>query len=245
MSTKSLQVFDGKIRILKQHLQLADLALTMANKECNRMKGNGKRINETLYAKHGTHNQLNHPNESIDIRRTFITSRNKLNEQAIVDLYSVFSLYISDLVEEMSKKNPRKILSLMNDKNEAVINFPDLIKLGSYDAILSEMSRRIYRSLESERSTPKLLKRFIKFTKIQICQNLLDEALLYLEVRHLIIHNASKADAKFKSMNSSSLVNLKNKDRIDTCYDLSNTSINKVYELCHRIDNELQRLGLL
>lgn len=155
MSTKSLQIFDDKVRILKQHLQLSDLALTMANKVCNKAKGNGKKIYETLGAKPGTHTQLNHPNEEIDIKRTFITSRNKLNEQAIVDLYSLFSLYISSLVEELSHKDPRKVLGLMTNKTESSLKYPEIINLGNYDAIIKEMASRIYRSLEDERSTPK------------------------------------------------------------------------------------------
>ncbi len=40
--TKSFQIFDGKIRSLKQHLQLIDLSLTLAYKCCNEEKDNGK-----------------------------------------------------------------------------------------------------------------------------------------------------------------------------------------------------------
>lgn len=40
--TKSFQIFDGKIRSLKQHLQLIDLSLTLACKCCNKEKDNGK-----------------------------------------------------------------------------------------------------------------------------------------------------------------------------------------------------------
>lgn len=36
MGSKSFQSFDGKIRSLKQHLQLADVVLTNANKVCSK-----------------------------------------------------------------------------------------------------------------------------------------------------------------------------------------------------------------
>lgn len=245
MSTRSLQIFDDKIRVLKQHLQLSDLALTMANKACTKAKGNKKKIYETLGAKPNTHTQLNHPNEEIDIKRTFITSRNKLNEQAIVDLYGLFSLYIYSLVKELSHKDPKKILGLMSNKTESSLKYPEIIDLGSYDAIIDEMASRIYRSLEDERSTPKLLQRFINFTKMQIATDLKDDALLYLEIRHLIIHNSSKTDAKFIKMNKEDKVKIKKNNKIDLCYDLSNTAINKIFELCHKIDGELVRLKLL
>ena len=48
--TKSFQIFDGKIRSLKQHLQLIDLSLTLACKCCNKEKDNGKNIATTLHA---------------------------------------------------------------------------------------------------------------------------------------------------------------------------------------------------
>ena len=95
MGSKSFQSFDGKIRSLKQHLQLADVVLTNANKVCSKNAGNGKTIADTLSSSLATHAQLNIPNESIDISRTFATSRKKLNEQAIIELYAIFSDYLS------------------------------------------------------------------------------------------------------------------------------------------------------
>lgn len=64
MSTKSLQIFDDKIRILKQHLQLSDLALTMANKACVKSKGNGKK-----YMKRWSQSQEHIPNLIIPMKK--------------------------------------------------------------------------------------------------------------------------------------------------------------------------------
>lgn len=73
--TKAFQTFDGKMRSLKQHLQLVDLSLKLAQKCCNTEKDNGKNIATTLKARDGSHLQLNMPNKKADIERTFAFSR--------------------------------------------------------------------------------------------------------------------------------------------------------------------------
>ena len=96
--TKSFQIFDGKIRSLKQHLQLIDLSLTLACKCCNKEKDNGKNIATTLHAVSGTHLQLNIPNKTTDIKRTFAYSRRKLNEQAIIEPVSYTHLTLPTIL---------------------------------------------------------------------------------------------------------------------------------------------------
>lgn len=78
------------------------------------------------------------------------------------------------------------------------LSYADIFSLGSYAQILDEIARRVYRALEAERCTPKLLDKFIKATKININTVLKEDALLYLEIRHLIIHNNSRADSKLQ-----------------------------------------------
>ena len=81
--SKSWQRFEGKIRSLKQYLQLMDLALSISNSRCNSEKGTNT-IADALGASVGSHGQLNIPNKRIDINRTFISARKQLNEQAFV-----------------------------------------------------------------------------------------------------------------------------------------------------------------
>ena len=147
MGTKSWQIFDGKIRTLMQHLQLSDLALTLANNKANSLKDNGKSIGETLGAKTGKHLQLNIPNQPIDIKRTFVTSRNKLNEQALIDLYRIYSDYIRNIVTEVMHKKPQLLIELLklsgssskeskSEKDHHAISCEDILKIGCYDSLI-------------------------------------------------------------------------------------------------------------
>lgn len=246
MYSKSFQSFDGKIRSLKQHLQLLDLCLTQANNKCSKHKTNGKTIAEILSSSVIEHPQLNIPNTIRDIRRTFVTTRKKVNEQAIIELYSYFSDYLSSVIRELENTHPQRILSLIPTNNSTSLTYSDIFMLSSYSNILDEIAKRVYRSLEDERSTPKLLRKFIKTAKLNIPINLQEGALTYLEVRHLIIHANSKADAKFHRLNQRRLVTVNSSNQMLTInFAMSSAAIDKVYELCKELDEELKNNGLL
>lgn len=244
--SKSLQSFDGKVRSLKQHTQLADLAFKHINRICLNHRGNGRTIAETLGSTIVAHPQLNVPNNSIDISRVFKTSRNKVNEQSLIELYAYFADYMSSVIREIENINPKRVLGLIPPQNSTDLSYSDIFTLGSYNAIMDEIALRVFRSLENERSTPKMLKKFIKTTSINIPVNVQQEALIYLEIRHLIIHNNSKADAKFNAMNNAGLVTVNNTTkRIAINYALTNSAIDAVALLCSTIDNELVRVGFI
>lgn len=244
--SKSYQSFTGKVRSLKTHVQLADVAFTKINYKCSQNRGNGKSIGETLGTTSLKHPQLNEPNESIEIRKVFATSRIKINEQALIELYAFFADYISSVIREMENTNPNRILSVVPPDSPTDLSYKDVFTLGNYNAVLDEIARRVFRSLEVERSTPKLLKKFIKATKLNVPVNIKEDALVYLELRHLIIHNNSKADAKFYALNNRGLVNVNTgTKKVVINYSVSNAAIDAVTSLCQSIDGELTRLGLI
>lgn len=242
--SKSLQSFTGKVRSLKTHVQLADVAFTHINRKCIRYRGNGRSIGETLGTNVAKHPQLNEPNDSIEISKVFATSRIKINEQALIELYAFFADYMSSVIREMENINPNKILSVVPPNSPTKLSYNDIFMLGNYNAILDEIAKNVFRSLENERSTPNLLKKFIKTTKLNVPINLRENALVYLEIRHLIIHNNSKADTKFNSLNNRGVVsvNVRNK-KVAINYAVSNAAIDAVTNLCQSIDDELTRLG--
>ena len=113
------------------------------------------------------------------------------------------------------------------------------------DNIINEISSKIFRKLENVRSTTKQIEAFIKKLGLDIPNELKNDAVLYLVVRHLIIHNNSKVDDVFKTQNDKNLVEYNAKDKIKINYALSNAAIVKVTELCKKIDDEIIRKGLL
>ena len=244
--SKSLQSFEGKVLSLKMHIQLTDIALTKINKICSRQNGNGKTIAETLGRTIANYPQLNGPNEAAEIKRVFSTSRIKVSEQAIIELYAYFADYVSGIIRELENTHPTRILGIIPPQNPTDLSYKDILTLGSYAAILDEIAKRVYRNLEDERSTNKLLKKFIKTTYLNVAVNIQEDALVYLEIRHLIIHNNSKADDKFNRMNNHGLVTVNNRSKkIAINYALTISAIDAIGLLCRTMDGELVRLGLV
>ena len=236
--TKSMQIFAGKVRELNRYLQLMDNALRIANNLCNERKTEEILIAEALGTTELKHNQLNVPNRGNDIKRTFISARNKLNEQALVELYSLFADYIANVIGELVKVEPLQLLPILNDNNRS-IEFAKIIQLGTYETVLKEMSQQIFRSLENERSTKKMLDKLLKSCDLVVNDNLKNRVLLYLEIRHLIIHNNTKADERFKEMNTDQLIAIDGKNKIVLNYEVTSMAIVTVFEFCQAIDKEL------
>lgn len=236
--TKAFQVFDGQLRTLKQHLQLVDISLALTNKMCLANKESGWTIAKALNTDEQTHPQLNMPCVQIDIQRTFASSRIKFNEQAIIDLYRYFSNYIANIIEEFVRTNPMPLLDSVANNKDNTLTFKEVLKAGSFDSIVTQMSQKIYRRFENERSTTNLLNKIISYSDIKINEAIKNESLIYLEIRHLIIHNNSKADTNFKGINNN-LVAIKNGNKIALNYELTTKAINTVYTLCKEIDSKL------
>lgn len=246
--TKALQRFEGLIRSLRQNLELLDVSLTLANKVCKDKKQEGLSIAEALNSNIGRHPQLNHPNKPIDIGRTFSTVRIRMNEQTMITLYKCFSDYMTNIIREIIETNNSDALIRLGAGGKDVsMTFMDIIRFDDKSSIVEEMARRVYRKLENERSTTELLNKVIKVTHVKIADELKEKALLYLEIRHLIIHNDSKVDEDFRKRNNElqGLVKTKSKDRIQLNFDLSSQAIVCVSELCQEIDKQLIDLGLV
>ncbi len=226
-----------------------DIAITVANKNCKKEAEDSMTIAEALGSDINTHPQLNAPAKTIDINRTFATSRIKINEQAIIELYAAFSDYCLSLIKELAHStSKKKILGLYyttKQNSQDTLSYVDILDLGSYDNIINEISSKIFRKLENVKSTTKQIEAFIKKLGLNIPNDLKDDAILYLVVRHLIIHNNSKTDDVFKSQNGKGLVETNAKGKLKINYALSNAAIVKVTELCKKIDDEIIRKGLL
>lgn len=150
------------------------------------------------------------------------------------------------MIREIENTNPKRILSLVPSQNTTSLTYNDIFQLKSYNSILDEIAKRIYRALENERSTPKLLDKFIRITNLNVPDNLKQDALIYLEVRHLIIHGNSKADVRFINMNQHGLVKVNSSNKKLTInYAMTSDAIIKVNELCEKIDTELINKALI
>ena len=88
------------------------------------------------------------------------------------------------------------------------------------------------------RSTQKLVKLIVGHTKILIRQALSDEALMYLNIRHLIIHNNSKVDKDFYDKYRNRLSITPN-GKVPTDYQTFQAALNAIHKYVRTIDEQL------
>lgn len=191
--TKSFQKFRSEIQYLKQHLQVIDASLTNSGRLLGVHKSKSDKITKVLGINAAKHDILNHPVS--DYPRIFNYTRAKNSEFSIIELYSAFSMYMKSILAEMYKHNPLKIVGKASGNPN--FSYVDLVKFGSYEKIEEEIIARVFRKLEDERSTTKLLEKILSHTEIKLPDALRINALMYLEMRHLFIHNDGKADEHF------------------------------------------------
>lgn len=86
---------------------------------------------------------------------------------------------------------------------------------------------------------------FIKILKLNDFEAIKEDALLYLVIRHLIIHNASVADEAYKKRSIANKVELLDDDKISFTYKLFDNAVNAINALCQILDSELLKKMLV
>ncbi len=232
--TKSFQTFRSEIQYLKQHLQVIDASLISSARSLGQYKPKTDKITKALGINPSKHDILNHPVS--DYLRIFNYTRSKNAEFSVIELYNAFSVYMKSILAEMYKHNPLQIVGKATGNPN--FSFIDLVKLGNYQKIEEEMITKVFRKLEDERSTTKLLEKILNHTTINLPDALKINALMYLEMRHLFIHNNGKADEHFVTEYGDNL-SVKVNHKLPTNFDTVSNAIQTVYHLIEFIDKEL------
>lgn len=155
-------------------------------------------------------------------------------ELAIQLLYPHFTEYIRSLLKEMYRVRPLDVVG----KAQANIRFDEVVHLGSYEAICEHMIDQVFRSLENQRNTKKLLSKILDKTGVDISQQVLQDAMMYLEMRHLIVHNSSLIDEAFEQRYGS-LLNVKAGRKLKIDIGTAKKALKAVEELCIQVDRGL------
>lgn len=248
--TTSFQQLRGTLDFLNTHIQLIDASLIKSIKELRKETDQDKDINEALGVNKSDYAKLNHPVKQHPA--IFKHTQNKNIEYAMIQLYNSFTHYLQSIVKEMFAKQPMLIVgkAVVNNKGEdkegLTIKYAEVIKLGSYEAIQEEIVRKVFRSIEELRSTKKLLDRILSDTKVNIAKNKIEDALIYLEMRHLFIHGKGLVDDKYeKSYGDKFQPKLKKGDKLPKTFPTFEKALTSIFELCRLIDQELIRTGLI
>ncbi len=121
---------------------------------------------------------------------------NTLMSGLIKDLYEDFSIYLSEVVKACARKgvSPDRLIG----KHMFEIDAKSLLALGSWNAVLNYISESLFRRLEDERSTIKLIKQLDGKLGLGLDAAIIDGAMPYLDLRHILVHRDGIADKEFE-----------------------------------------------
>lgn len=248
--TTSLQQYRGAIDFLQTHIQLLDASLIQTSKVLQSKADKELDINKALGLNVQTYDRLNHPTKQ---EKALVKHSKKKNiEFAILRLFNLFTAYLQNITKEMFAKNPMLIVgkAVINkngdDKENLTISYAEIVRLGSYEAVQEQIVINVFRSIEELRSTSKLLEKILKDTKVNISKDIVDDALTYLEMRHLFIHNHGLVDSKFaKTYGKRFTPNLKEKNELPTKFDTFSKALTATTKLIIEIDVQLIKNGMV
>lgn len=193
------QRFRQRIELLKAHLQLVDAALVNLREESEVSKS--KLVHDMIKSGRKKYPHLNHPvSRTADLVNL---SRARNVESALVDLYRYVTEYLQDVLREMYDHKPMLVVGKASGKLN--VSFIDIVKLGNWDAISERVVDDVFRRLENERSTLKLIDKLLAGTGVEVDDGVKANALCILNMRHLIIHNRSLADSEYVDAHGESL----------------------------------------
>jgi len=108
-------------------------------------------------------------------------------------LYTHLNKYLKSILSEMFQKRPLQIV----DKAQDTLQFQEILRLGTYEAVCNHMVDRVFRKLQNDRSTRRLIERILARTGANLDCDVLDDAMWYIDIRHLIVHNSGIVDQQF------------------------------------------------
>ncbi|MBD2095322.1 hypothetical protein H6F90_09145 [Trichocoleus sp. FACHB-591] len=220
------------------HMDIVDVALVSVEEVAERSRSTGQSLGEALSLPKGYHKRIKL--KANNYRQITNHARARNAELVIQMLYTYFTEYLRSILHEMYDKKPLEIV----DKAHSSLKFHEIVQFGSYDAICNYMVDYVFRSLESQRSTQGLLEKILEKTDVKVDSSILQPAIMYMEMRHLYVHNSGVVDVKFER-NFGALVSDKAGRKFNSSIGRSRAAIKAIERLCSEVDKGLTAKGYL
>lgn len=119
----------------------------------------------------------------------------------------------------------------------------DILLKRDKQEIVEAIMLQIFQQLEGERSTIELIKKIKNKLGINLQDKLVDDAVPYLEIRHILVHSDGKPTEEFK--NKYPTIKLDKKRKISLNYKFAQSAYNSIDLLLKQIDSEMMNLNYL
>ena len=161
--------------------------------------------------------------------------RTTIHVSYIKEIYEEMTEYIQYVVYSASKYRNLDIKRFIGN-NKIQLNADEVIEAGSWENITHKISTIMFKQLENERSTMKLIDNVNKKLNLKISDNLIENALPYLDMRHAFVHQNGNVDKQF--MQKYPRLTYK-ENKIELTQGLIKNAKNNIIRLAQAIDNKM------
>lgn len=168
---------EASLEIMKDHLSHK----TGTREKVSKVLGYGKKRFPALNIAVGRPGQM----------RSIVVKTN--HEFVIQALYTYFTEYLRGVLRLIYDLAPM----LVAGKYTGSLSYIDIAKMSTYGDVKRRIVDDVFRKLENERSTSKLISGVLKGTSIEVKEEQLMELLMYMELRHILVHRAGMLDQVF------------------------------------------------
>lgn len=152
----------------------------------------------------------------------------------IKDLFEDFSEFLSTTLTKAAMKGIDPARFIGNVKLE--IHAADILRAGSWDAVVRMISDALFRKFENERNTKDLIDKASVRIGLQLDTSILSAAMPFLDARHMLVHRDGKTDEKYRSDYPN--IEIRN-DKIMVDFQFVCNAKGSVMALAEHIDNSV------
>lgn len=194
--SKHALIFQNRLLSFEQDIELADII-------CTAQKAGTFLPDKSLLFGHldpSKHQSLNTRKPTARSREIVVKHlRATVFSAYIKDIYEELTLYLKSLIYEAALL-AKDVSSAKRLLGEHKITFlaSDILQFNTLNELTQKIAEDIIQALENERSTKELIKKTCKKISVTIENQVVEEALPYLELRHKLVHTDGKVDEAFQ-----------------------------------------------
>lgn len=158
------------------------------------------------------------------------------------ELYEEFTMYISEIVTVSANNgvDPNRFIG----EHRFQVSASDLLSLGDWDSVIEFVSQNLFRALENERSTKRLIDQIDNKLGLNIEGQAKYDAMPYLDIRHILVHDDAKIGPEFVQKYPDFEYSTTPKGRLKLNLSFCRDASIKVKALVDEIDQKIIGLGL-
>lgn len=243
--SKALHAFEQKLIYFDDDLELMDI-IRLSSQNGLLSDPNEHKLFKQLNPRIHTHiNRRYNSNQN----RTIVINhlRQTLYSSYIKDLYEEFSEYLRIILNNLaiscsnsSVITPEKIVG-QNFKSPFLAT--QLLECGNWDNVVKLIIDTLFQSLENERSTKALIMQISRKLDVNLPDNLINEAMPYLDTRHVLVHADGKPSQQFKD--DYPMIKLDNKGYIKLDLQFCQEMKAKIFEIVKEFDRQIMEKNIL